>query len=451
MTEPRILGGALCRIAAILALGLPLAGCAQGPVPRPQAHGPSKVEIVEEDGRYRLLVNGAPFRVKGAGLESGSQEELAARGGNAFRTWRPGTPRESGRALLDRAQRNGLFVALGLQLRGERHGFDFNDKAAVAAEVARIRGEVAQYKDHPALLMWVVGNELNLEATNPAVWDAVDQIAEMIHEVDPNHPVMTTLAGIDRPLIEQVKARADSLDLIGIQIYGDIAQLPEKLRESGWTGPYLVTEWGPTGHWESPSTAWGAPIEDDSSTKAGLLEQRYRQYIDTDHRQGLGSFVFLWGSKQERTPTWYGLFLPSGESTPSVDAMQRVWTGRWPDNRSPSITPIEIDGQRATDNIRLTPDRAYTARVTAKDPDGDRLAYRWKVLAESTAKSIGGDPEAVPPTIPARLSETGNGEVHFDSPSQPGAYRLFVEVHDGHGNAGYANVPFQVSPAPQSP
>lgn len=450
MTDRRTSSNVLAVASALLLIGLPLTAVSQHHAPRPQSPGPSEVRILEEDGGYTLLFNGAPFRVNGAGLEGGSQEALAARGGNALRTWRPGRTLASGHALLDRAQRNGLFVALGLELRGERHGFDFNDPAAVAIEVARLRAEVTKYKDHPALLMWVVGNELNLEASNPKVWEAVDDIAEMIHDVDPNHPVMTTLAGIDRPLIEQLKARADSLDLIGIQIYGDIAQLPRKLRESGWTGPYLVTEWGPTGHWESPSTTWGAPIEDDSSTKAHLITQRYVQYIDNDRHQGLGSFVFLWGNKQERTPTWYGLFLPSGESTASVDAMQRAWIGRWPDNRSPSIAPIEIDGRRAADNITLVPGMRYKARITAKDSDGDALSYRWTVMAESTATSIGGDPEAVPPTVPAQLSGTGDGHVQLEAPVKIGTYRLFVEVHDGNGNAAYANVPFQVGEPPPS-
>lgn len=430
--------------AGVLLLAAPLALADASSASGPRAVGPSKVRIVEDDGRYRLLVNGAPFHVRGAGLENGDQEALAARGGNAFRTWRPGTSNEPGRAVLDRAQRNGLFVALGIDVPKERHGFDFDDREAVDAVLARIRTDVLQYKDHPALLMWVVGNELNLEARNPAVWDAVDAIAEMIHALDPNHPVMTTLAGLDPDVVEQVKARADSLDLLGIQLYGDIAHLPAKLRESQWTGPYIVTEWGPTGHWESPETAWGAPIEDDSSTKARLIEQRYRDYIASDTRQGLGSFVFLWGQKQERTPTWYGLFLSTGESTPSVDAMQRLWTGRSPGNVSPTITPIEIDGQRAADSITLAPGRAHLARVVAGDADGDALDYRWSVRRESAAQTIGGDPEAVPPEVPVRLTPTDEGQVRFDAPAAPGAYRLFVEVRDGKGHAAYANVPFRV-------
>ncbi len=42
-----------------------------------------------------------------------------------------------------------------------------------------------EYKDHPALMIWSIGNELNHGATNPKVWDAVNEISEMIHEIDP--------------------------------------------------------------------------------------------------------------------------------------------------------------------------------------------------------------------------------------------------------------------------
>ena len=282
----------------------------------------AQVRIEHRDDGYRLLVDGAPFVIKGAGLGNGSMETLAARGGNALRTWRVDPDPQRQRAFLDRAQRNGLKVAVGIEVGNERHGFDYNDAAAVRQQLQRIRTQVQQSAAHPAVLMWVVGNELNLDYTNPKVWNAVGAIADAIHAIDPDHPVTTTLAGFDKPLIDRLKARAPSLDLIAVQLYGDIDALPQKLHDSGWRGPYVVTEWGPTGHWESPTTAWGAPIEDNSARKAVLLEQRYRQRIASDTRQGLGSFVFLWGNKQERTPTWYGLFLPSGAATPSVDTLQ---------------------------------------------------------------------------------------------------------------------------------
>ena len=422
----------------------PVALAAEATVPKPLAGKTSQVRVVETAAGYQLLVNGQPFYVKGGGLEAGNQEALLAAGGNSFRTWRS----DDGQAVLDRAQRNGLFVALGIDVARERHGFNYDDDKTVAAQLARVRSEVLQFKAHPALLMWVVGNELNLGAHNPRVWNAVNQIAQMIHQLDPDHPVMTTLAGFDPALIAELKSRAPALDLIGIQLYGDIAQLPEKLRDSHWTGPYLVTEWGPTGHWEIAKTDWGAPIEDDSSAKAANLVERYQRYIASDVRQCLGSYVFLWGNKQERTPTWYGLFLDSGEQTAGVDAMQYLWTGAWPGNRSPSITPIEIDGLRAVQSLHLRPGKSSEAVVRVTDADGDALAYQWQLREESGATSVGGDHEDLPQAVPVRMHDLGQGRLKFRAPAHSGAYRLFVTVRDGKGHAAHANYPFRVDLAP---
>ena len=54
-----------------------------------------------------------------------------------------------------------------------------------------------KYKDHPALLAWIIGNEANLRFKNPKVFDAINDISKMIHQVDPNHPTTTALSGFD--------------------------------------------------------------------------------------------------------------------------------------------------------------------------------------------------------------------------------------------------------------
>lgn len=425
---------------AALLLGAAQMALANPPPP------PADVRIVYADARYQLQVNDQPFRVQGAGVESGSLEQLAAHGGNALRTWRTDNGVESAAALLDRAQANGLMVAMGIEIGRERRGFDYDDPSAVARQFARVRAEVLRYKDHPALLMWVVGNELNLKSRNPKVWNALNNIARWIHQVDPHHPVMTTVAGFDAELGDLLKARAPALDLIGIQLYGDIEHLPEMLKAAAWTGPYIVTEWGPTGHWEVPTTAWSAPIEDDSTRKAQRLVDRYQRFIAADQRQCLGSFVFLWGQKQERTPTWYGLFLESGEATAGVDAMHYLWTGAWPENRSPSITPIRIDGRAAESSVVLQPGHNHQATVEAADPDGDVLRYHWTIMRESAAITVGGDHESVPDVVSTSMTELADGGLRFEAPTTAGAYRLLVAVGDGKGHAAHANIPFAVEP-----
>lgn len=427
---------------ALLAGMVAVCSCpAQEPL---KATGPAKVEVRQTDGRWQLFVNHQPFYIKGAGLEFGDQEKLAAAGGNSFRTWRPDNGRETGQQILDRAQKNGLYVTMGLDMSRERHGFDYSNSNNVAQQLAEIRAQVLQFKDHPALLMWDVGNELNLESKNPKVWDAVNAISKMIHQVDPNHPTTTSLAGINKELVDEIKRRAPDLDLLCVQFYADIVNLPRHLNDTGWTGPYVVTEWGATGHWECGKTSWAAPIEDNSSVKADLYHKRYEVAIASDAKQCLGSYVFLWGQKQERTPTWYGMFLASGEATETVDVMEYIWTGRWPEFRSPQLKGFWLDGKTAPQNVRLSPGQNYAAKVQAQTAGAALLTYSFEIMEESAAKSTGGDFESQPQRLSGLVSAGASGEAKVKAPTKPGAYRLFAYVFNGHGQAAYGNIPFYV-------
>jgi len=406
--------------------------------------GAIPVEVVSIDGEYRLLRGGEPYRINGAGLEFGNVEALARRGGNSFRTWRTDNGRATGREVLDRAAELGVTVAMCIEIGRERHGFDYDDEQAVAAQLEFARGEVLKYKDHPALLVWIIGNEPNLFYKNPKVFDAINDIAEMIHEVDGQHPATTALAGFNTDLASQIRTRAPALDFVSIQMYGDIVNLPRYLEEARWDAPYFVTEWGATGHWEVAKTTWDAPIEQNSSEKAASYRRAWNRAIAVDPAHAIGSYVFLWGQKQERTPTWYGMFLADGSETEVIDEMHFIWNGEWPANRSPGIGELRLDSKSAHDNVTLAAGEVYAAEVAASDPDGDPLRFRWEIMHESEATQTGGDKEEIPATLPGLITAPGAGRADVRAPAEAGAYRLFVYVHDGQGHAAHANIPFLV-------
>lgn len=430
-------------VAAILFMCLFWLGMGHAAAPL-EGGGAIAVEIVSAEGGFQLLRGGEVYEIKGAGVEFGNVEALAAHGGNSFRTWRTDNGRETGQQILDRAAALGVTVAMCIEIARERHGFDYDDEQAVAAQLAYARGEVLKYKDHPALLTWIIGNEANLHFENPRVFNAINDIAKMIHEVDGKHPATTALAGFDSQLAGLIRTRAPDLDFISIQMYGDIVNLPRKLEESNYDGPYFVTEWGATGHWEVPKTAWGAPIEHNSSEKATSYLNSHQVAIATDPAHAIGSYVFLWGQKQERTPTWYGMFLADGSETEVIDVMHYIWNGEWPANRSPRVEGLLLDGKAALQDVTLEPGGRYEASIEANDPDGDALEFRWEIMRESDATQTGGDKEEVPERLAGLVAAAGPDRVQVQAPGEPGAYRLFVYVHDGQGHAGHANVPFLV-------
>jgi Glycosyl hydrolases family 2, TIM barrel domain len=406
---------------------------------------PSKVELINNNGKFELFVNQQPFYIKGAGLEFGKISSVAKHNGNSFRTWRTENGKQSGKEVLDEALKNGLMVTMGIEVARERHGFDYNNKNAVKEQFERIKKEILQLKDHPALLIWAIGNELNLRATNPKVWDAVNEISKMIHQVDPNHLTTTTLAGISQQEINYIKEKCTDLDVLSIQLYGKINELPQLIKKFGWDGPYMVTEWGATGYWEVPKTTWNAAIEENSTVKAANYLKRFKKGIEANLNQCIGSYVFLWGQKQERTPTWYGIFLEDGSETESVDVMHYLWNGTWPKNRTPQITSFTINNKTAYDNVALKQQQEYTAILKVHDFENDPLKYRWEILPESTDLKDGGDFEKRPDSVAINVISSINGELKFKSPNNKGAYRLFGYVNDGHEHAATANIPFLVN------
>lgn len=407
---------------------------------------PKKVELAKNDaGNYRLFVDGEEFYIHGAGLEFGDVEALASHGANAFRTWRTENGEKTGKEVLDEAYENGLMVFMGIEVGRERHGFDYDDSVQVANQLEEIKEQIILYKNHPALLGWGIGNELNLHYENKKVWNAVNDIAKMIHEVDGNHPATTMLAGIGKPEVEYITANCPDLDYISIQMYGDIINLQQRIAEAGYDGPYMITEWGATGHWEVNSTEWGAPIEQTSTEKAAGIKERYEKAIAIDTTRCIGSFVFLWGQKQERTPTWYGLFTENNEQTEPIDVMHYFWNDKqWPENRVPQISNVQLAGGKASDNIHVPADTEIEMTFDAADSDNDQLNVRFEIMKEATDLKDGGDKESRPAPIDGLMISEANGKIVFKSPAESGAYRAFVYVLDGNNHAATANIPFYV-------
>ena len=411
------------------------------------ARSPIKVEIEKTEGGYRLLRGGEPYRVRGAGMVIDDIERFAASGGNSIRNWSTMQDGQDTRALLDAAHAHGVTVALGLPMKPERHGFDYDDPEAVAAQLELLRGEVIKYRDHAAVLVWVIGNELNHGYKNPRVYDAVNDVAEMIRELDPYHPTTTSTSGFKPDVIDQIEARAPALDFISFQMYGSLFRLPERLAKTGFDGPFMVTEWGTIGYWETAKTDWGAPLELHSSEKADTFLRAHRDILAPLDGQLIGSYAFFWGQKQERTPTWFGMLTENGSLTEVVDVMQYSWTGEWPENRTPRVEIMRLDGKSAMQSVRLLAGQAFEAFIDVHDPDGNTITYRWELKPESQATTGGGDYEEPLPNLGGLLSDVNAARTTLTAPP-PGKYRLFAYASDDQGQMAHANIPFLVESNP---
>lgn len=399
--------------------------------------------------QYQFFINNEPFRIKGVGFETDRFKELKDAGGNAFRTWRT----DNAHMELDSAAKYGFQVALGLDIEKELHDFDYNDEAAVATQLEELKKQVLEFKDHPNLLCWVAGNELNLlfddkgglKLVNPKTYIALNELVQFIHEVDPNHPVTTTFAGGMKEHVDLCRKHCPDLDFLSYQVYGGLADIHKMAREAAPDMPFVVTEFGPMGHWEMPATSWGREIEEPSAAKAqGYAGRMKAAFGENPDGICLGGFAFLWGQKQERTPTWYGVLGKNGETTATVDELTKIWTNAYPSNRAPSVDQIFIDGNGPMDNVTVSPSSQHTATVNISDPENAELDIRYVIMSEVRERSDGGAFEKEPEEIVFKHSLNENGNLVFTAPQEEGDYRLFVYAYDQDRKMGYSNIPFYV-------
>ena len=400
---------------------------------------PSRAEV--RISGHTILVDGKPFTVKGA---AGTRQLplLAGLGANTIRTY--GADEAD---VLDRAQAAGLKVILGFWLEHPRRGVDYRNEAFATAQLARLEQFVRQHRNHPALLMWGIGNEVESElADDSQVWPGIERAARLVKQLDPKHPTLAVLAEAGNNKVAKLKAQAPSIDVLGVNSYGDgLLSLPERVRQQGWVKPWLVTELGPRGQWQAAHTPWGAFIEPSSGEKAALLRRYLPQSLPPNAN---GHLVFYWGQKQEVTPTWHSLLLPDDSWSETAEAMAAAWGGHTPPNgarrnHAPRIARFEFTHQPGSPWASWPRGQIARARLEVADPDKDPITLHWSVMAESTDLRVAGDAEAVPASYPHALFGSGSDGVSIQG-LHPGAYRLFLLVRDGRGAVATANLPFRV-------
>ncbi len=396
---------------------------------------PVAVTVTGTPGQWQLTRDGKPYFVKGVGGD-GSWELLAKLGGNSVRTWGPDKLGEE----LDRAHQLGLTVTAGIWLGQVRQGFDWSDADSLIRQRELVRSVVEKYKQHPALLMWALGNEMeDPVGKNGAVWSEINNLARLVKSLDPHHPTMTVVAELGGEKVRNFQALCPDVDLLGINSYAGAASVGKRYRELGGTKPYLLTEFGPPGIWEIPKDASGAYRELTSTAKADAYRRAYQQAVLDQPGTCLGSYAFLWGMKQEVTATWFSLLLRDGSRTAAVDTLSEFWTGRAPANRCPSIEKFE-----ASVNAAVKPGTIVKLSLQATDPEADPLQISWELFADEEQYGTGGDAEVAATQLAKAILRADAKSAEVRLPEDGGLYRVFVTVRDGQGGAAIANVPIRV-------
>lgn len=402
------------------------------------------VYIENKEGKFTLYRAGVPYQIKGSSGFS-ELEALKEAGGNTIRIW--DTVGLS--SLLKKANENGIAVIVGLSLPESRYLSFYDDQAKVDAQFNAIKKTINTYKKDPALLMWCVGNEL-VFPVRPKFhnfYKTFNNIVELIHQDDPDHPVTTTILNFNQKDIFNIRMRTD-IDLLSFNVFGAIKHFKKDLKDFSWfwDGPYLITEWGIDGPWDGTQyTAWGAYIEPTSTKKAAQYKERYDQYIPVNDPRNLGSFIFFWGQKQETTHTWFSLFDEHGRKTESVSAATAIWTGKERKDTFPKINYMLLNKKGAYDNIILKPNQPANAELLMESGSLKPEKIEWEIYPEDWYRKGNVNNLVRPAAVSTKFSSTADLQVTFNTPAIEGPYRLFVTVTNRDGNIATSNTPFYIA------
>lgn len=413
--------------------------------------------IRNSSGEWQMIVGDQPFYVNGAATNR-FYTDVRKFGGNTIRLYSPKA--DNTKDIMDDAYQAGLKVYLGLGMTAAQY-MDYTDAAKVAEQKETILNYVRQYKNHPALLCWSIGNELEASnQDNVDLWKAIGDIAKSIDELDGNHPITCALAGSSKARVQNLVKYAPEVDFISVNsYYPSVGSIADNIASAGVDLPYMVTEFGPRGTWamtpeperilpwgDNYSSSSSALVEETSTEKENVYMNIWEQDIKARQSQGcIGSFVFVWGYQTHgEVLNWYATFTVDHYSYGVCDAMQKCWTGEWPTARAPRIESrkdMTMNGQVAENAIKVKNGSDNTAKVNAKASTEVNLKYRWIIFREGDHKSDGSMPDG----IDGLIADNTLPEISFKAPSGAGGYRLYVFVLDDvNKKAASACIPFYV-------
>ena len=396
------------------------------------------------------------FQIKGVCGET-DLVRLASMGVNTLRGYTIGEPAAM-RKKLDQVHRLGMkmIVSEWMPHQGDNKSkdgyiwtFDYHVKGDQMVEnlIQKIDG----IGDHPAILMWGLGNEVHLDEPYLRV---VNRMSEAIHKRFPLHLTSLTMINAKPEAIAAVKKFAPDLDVLGIQSYsrGAVRGAIKKTEEL-WGKPFYMSEFNTNGPWNFGKTEWGVEFDEPVTRKVSDLKDCYAA-IDASPLC-IGSTIFVWAaySAGDR-PTYFSLLLePNPELpkktdsfdhlliTPQVDVMTEHFTGKpIKGNRAPVLSKLEFEGGEKSRVVK--PGEPIPVRFAAEDADGDKLGFVFWILQAKASKVK---------TLAGPFPQASSGTGVITAPNTPGEYLLMVYAKDNKGGASACTLPFKVPGDTPSP
>jgi hypothetical protein len=405
----------------------------------------SESTVKKIDGQWKLLVDGKPFTVKGATFGRPYtkdnigifMKDLKSLGVNTIRTW--GTGKET-QLLLDSANAYGIKVMVGIWMRHGRPGmegddsFDYiNDKKGREAMFKDAVDAVKLYKNHPAVLIWGVGNEVTLNlATDPekkAYAQFLETVIQAIKAEDTRHAVASVSAWTFD--WKWWKEFTPSLDIYGINVYGGGAnQIPDEETKLGVDKPYLICEYGVNGEWEAKPDKNGLLVEPNDKQKYDVIAKGYSEWI-ASKPSCLGVYVFHYGNGTDHGAVWLNMYF-NNCYRPAYWATREAYTGRKPLNYIPEISVFSLPDQPKAAGEWIP----VKLQIDDAEKDSLQISFHYNQRTGSRTRR---DQINI-------LEFRGNLKTGYEIllPRENGLIKVYVFAKDSYNNLGIAQTSFVI-------
>lgn len=385
------------------------------------------VKVIGTKGNWQLTINGEAFRIKGVGVgravgRDGVDYLKMARdmGANTVRTWGIS---QGDRHYLDTAHRYGLKVDAGIWLDPvlDKSAHSYLDKNYLNKVRQEILRYIRAYKNHPAVILWNIGNEVVFftkdENERVAFCQFLESIIQEVHKIDPDHPVIYTSSATND--IAYLKKYVPSLDIVGINTYGGIEFIHQEVTAM-FDIPYLVTEFGSLGEWDRGKDANGVSLELNDDSKMSYYKQ-FAHTIRNYYGHSLGGFAFFLGDTTQVSLSWWNINHGSFKKYPYL-VMEDFYKER-EFRRAPFVVK-ELTLSRST----LKPREDFEVSVELKnvlDPAG---TVEYSYLASTASEAV--LMEYPNTRIPVEVEGIGP-KVRIKAPAEPGTYRIYAVASSG--------------------
>ncbi|RNC85032.1 MAG: hypothetical protein ED556_10710 [Winogradskyella sp.] len=396
-----------------------------------------QTKLQKTDSNWELIVNDKPFEVKGAtfGYVDDIEnydiyfKDLKSLGVNTIRLW--ATDKQTIK-LLDAAHKYDIKVMVGIWMRHGRPGMEDDDsfnylednkgKEDMYTNAIKV---VETFKNHPAVLVWGIGNEVYLNTATDEEKKAysllLEKICSKIKAIDQNHLITSVEAwtfGLD-----WWEKYVPSIDIYGLNSYGPGAGiLSSELTKRNIDKPYIITEFGVTGEWDIKAEVNGIKQEPSDAAKYSALTDGYDQWIKPK-ANCLGVYMFHYSDGKDFISPW--LFTHhNGKYRPQYWGIRKAYTGENPVNYWPEIKSFSLNKSNSESNAWMP----VTLEVSDKENETLNVSFYYNQRTGSRKRR-----DQILP-----LQHRGDLASGFEIllPKVDGATKIYTNVTDQYGNTG---------------